>query len=50
MLAVDIWADTVTLRDGEGERRIIGLAELKREVAMSQSGPTETGRESGEES
>jgi cell fate regulator YaaT (PSP1 superfamily) len=50
VLAVDIWADTVTLRDGEGERRIIGLAELKREVAMSQSGPTETGRESGEES
>jgi len=32
VLAVDIWKDTVTLRDPEGERRTLTLAELKSEV------------------
>jgi cell fate regulator YaaT (PSP1 superfamily) len=50
VLAVDIWADKVTLRDGEGERRTLSLADLKREVATSQSGPREDKREPGEES
>jgi cell fate regulator YaaT (PSP1 superfamily) len=50
VLTVDIWADTVTLRDREGERRTIGLAELKSEVAHEQSRPRETEDESGGES
>ena len=35
VMAVDIWADTVSLRDAEGERRTVTLAELKEEVARS---------------
>ena len=35
VVAVDIWADTVSLRDAEGERRTVTLAELKEEVARS---------------
>ena len=33
VLAVDIWRDTVTLRDPEGERRTLTLEELKSEVS-----------------
>jgi len=33
VLAVDIWKDTVTLRDPEGERRTLTLDELKSEVS-----------------
>jgi cell fate regulator YaaT (PSP1 superfamily) len=32
VVAVDIWQDTVSLRDADGERRTISLDELKREV------------------
>ena len=32
VVAVDIWNDTVSLRDSEGERRIVALSELKAEV------------------
>lgn len=35
VVAVDIWADTVSLRDAEGERRTVTLAELKEEVGRS---------------
>jgi len=35
VVAVDIWADTVTLRSGEGERRVVTLAELKQEVSLA---------------
>ncbi len=35
VVAVDIWADTVSLRDADGERRTVTLAELKGEVARS---------------
>jgi cell fate regulator YaaT (PSP1 superfamily) len=34
VLAVDIWKDTVTLRDPEGERRTLTLDELKSEVSQ----------------
>jgi cell fate regulator YaaT (PSP1 superfamily) len=37
VVAVDIWSDTVTLRDAEGERRSLGLDELKSEVAQGQN-------------
>ncbi len=33
VVGVDIWQDTVTLKDPEGERRTLALDELKREVA-----------------
>lgn len=32
VIAVDIWRDTVLLRDGEGARRTVSLEDLKREV------------------
>jgi cell fate regulator YaaT (PSP1 superfamily) len=32
VVSVDIWADTVSLRGPEGDRRVVTLAELKREV------------------
>ena len=38
VVSVDIWADTVSLRGPDGERRVVSLAELKQQV--SQSGPS----------
>ncbi len=35
VVAVDIWADTVSLRDAEGERRTVPLADLKVEVSKA---------------
>ena len=35
VLAVDIWGERVTLRDGEGNRRSITLKELRQEVARA---------------
>ncbi len=35
VVAVDIWADTVSLRDAEGERRTVALADLKEEVSQA---------------
>ncbi|MEX0836846.1 MAG: regulatory iron-sulfur-containing complex subunit RicT [Gemmatimonadota bacterium] len=35
VIAVDIWADTVSLRDAEGERRVVALADLKEEVSQA---------------
>lgn len=35
VIAVDIWADTVSLRDAEGERRTVALADLKEEVSQA---------------
>jgi hypothetical protein len=34
VLAIDIWRNTVTLRDAEGERRTVSLDELKAEVGQ----------------
>jgi cell fate regulator YaaT (PSP1 superfamily) len=39
VLAVDIWRERVTLRDGEGTRRTVPLEALKAEVASAQGGP-----------
>jgi cell fate regulator YaaT (PSP1 superfamily) len=36
--SVDIWRETVTLRNPEGERRVVALAELKEEVASAPPG------------
>ena len=41
VVAVDIWRDTVTLKDKEGERRTVHLDELKSEVG---GGPERRGR------
>ncbi|MGH7458683.1 MAG: PSP1 domain-containing protein [Longimicrobiaceae bacterium] len=35
VVGIDIWRDLVTLLDGEGERRTVGLNELKRETAAA---------------
>jgi cell fate regulator YaaT (PSP1 superfamily) len=35
VVAVDIWADTVTLRDPEGARRVVGLEVLREEMATA---------------
>jgi cell fate regulator YaaT (PSP1 superfamily) len=35
VVAVDIWADTVSLRDAEGARRTVPLADLKEEVSQA---------------
>jgi len=42
VVAVDIWADTVTLRDLEGARRVVGLEELRQEMAAATGEPDET--------
>jgi len=42
VVAVDIWADTVTLRDLEGARRVVGLEELRQEMAAASGEPGET--------
>jgi cell fate regulator YaaT (PSP1 superfamily) len=42
VVAVDIWADTVTLRDLEGARRVVGLEELRQEMAAATGEPGET--------
>ncbi|MFQ5537006.1 MAG: regulatory iron-sulfur-containing complex subunit RicT, partial [Gemmatimonadota bacterium] len=38
VVAVDIWHDTVTLKDEEGRRRTLPLDEVKREVAAGRRG------------
>src|SRR5687768_11230050 len=35
VISVDIWRERVLLKDGEGNRRTLGLAELKTEVARA---------------
>ena len=42
VVAVDIWADTVTLRDLESARRVVGLEELRQEMAAATGEPGET--------
>jgi len=42
VVAVDIWGERVTLRDGEGSRRSITLPELREEVARAGDGGQET--------
>jgi cell fate regulator YaaT (PSP1 superfamily) len=39
VLKVDIWGERVTLKDEEGERRVVSLEELKAEVRESSPGP-----------
>ncbi|TVR65589.1 MAG: hypothetical protein EA422_03985 [Gemmatimonadales bacterium] len=39
VVKVDIWSELVTLRDDEGERRIVALSDLKKEVKEASSGP-----------
>ncbi len=39
VIAVDIWRERVTLRDEDGTRRTLTLAELKQEVVDTGSGP-----------
>jgi cell fate regulator YaaT (PSP1 superfamily) len=40
VISVDIWADTVTLRDGEGNRRSLMLGEVRSEMARAgEDGP-----------
>lgn len=39
VVAVDIWRETVALKDPEGERRTMSLEALKEEVAGSSGGP-----------
>ena len=39
VIAVDIWRERVTLKDGEGNRRVVPLETLKSEVAAAQGGP-----------
>jgi cell fate regulator YaaT (PSP1 superfamily) len=41
VVAVDIWHDTVTLRDSEGARRTVPLDQLKTEVAAGSGKPAE---------
>jgi cell fate regulator YaaT (PSP1 superfamily) len=41
VMAVDIWHDTVTLRDGEGVRRTLALDELRAEVAAGAAKPAD---------
>lgn len=38
VMALDIWGERVTLRDEEGNRRVLGLEELRREVARAARG------------
>jgi cell fate regulator YaaT (PSP1 superfamily) len=38
VIAVDIWRERVTLKDGEGNRRVVPLETLKVEVAAAQGG------------
>ncbi len=46
VVAVDIWRDRVTLRGGDGERRIVDLEELKQEVGP-RAGRTRDGGDGG---
>lgn len=39
VVAVDIWADTVTLRDPEGARRVVALEALREEMASATQPP-----------
>ena len=49
VLAVDIWKDTVILRDREGERRTLTLDALKDEVAVGSARPPEDPQRNGQE-
>ena len=40
VIAVDIWRERVTLRDDDGNRRVLTLAELKQEVATGAEQPS----------
>lgn len=42
VIAIDIWQDTVALRDPEGERRTVSLDELKAEVGQPAARRSET--------
>lgn len=44
VIAVDIWRERVTLKDEEGERRSVEMAELRREVESESPLGTRTGR------
>jgi cell fate regulator YaaT (PSP1 superfamily) len=46
---VDIWRDTVALRDQGGERRTLTLDALKEEVALASSRPSEGPQKNGRE-
>ena len=37
VVALDIFKETITLRDGEGNRRSVSISELKREMAERSS-------------
>ncbi len=43
VVAIDIWRDTVSLRSGDGERRILSLEDLKTEVGRSRGRTPDTG-------
>jgi cell fate regulator YaaT (PSP1 superfamily) len=43
VLKVDIWAERVTLKDDQGDRRTLPLDELKEEVRLSSRGPSPEG-------
>jgi cell fate regulator YaaT (PSP1 superfamily) len=47
VVTVDIWRDTVTLRDIEGARRTVTLEALKEEVSGSPLGGEARGAEGG---
>ena len=51
MAAVDIWRDSVTLRDAEGTRRTVALDALKGEMSSAPAGAPDVGKpsEEGEE-
>jgi cell fate regulator YaaT (PSP1 superfamily) len=49
VVAVDIWKDTVVLRDREGERRTLTLDALKEEVARGSARPPEDPQRNGRE-
>jgi len=49
VLAVDIWSDTVILRDRDGERRTVTLDALKDEVAVGSARPPEDPQRDGQE-
>ncbi|MEJ2504285.1 MAG: regulatory iron-sulfur-containing complex subunit RicT, partial [Gemmatimonadota bacterium] len=49
VMAVDIWRERVMLKDEEGERRTVPLAELKSEVASESPLGGKKGRRTGED-
>ncbi|MHB1194591.1 MAG: PSP1 domain-containing protein [Longimicrobiales bacterium] len=49
VIGVDIWKDTVALRDRDGERRTLTLDALKQEVALGSARPPEDPQRNGRE-